>query len=80
MKYFSGDGNSAQECIHPSSLSPSLAVSLSACVLVSDITVTGCEVRKQVPPSPSHWCRLSQGMSLNCLNSSCIGETSQRNK
>lgn len=36
MKYLSDDGNSAQECIFPSSV----------CVCVSDIPLTGCEVTK----------------------------------
>lgn len=38
MKYLSDDGNSAQECIFPSSV--------CVCVCVSDIPLTGCEVTK----------------------------------
>lgn len=48
-----------QECIFP----------LSVCV--ADITVTGCEVRKQVRPSflqPPHWPGRDSGMSADCLN------------
>lgn len=48
-----------QECIFPPS------------VCVAGITVTGCEVRKQVRPSfllPPHWLSQDSGMSADCLN------------
>lgn len=59
MKYLSDDGN------------PGMHFSPPPSVCVADITVTGCEVRKQVRPSflqPPDWPSRDSGMSADCLN------------